>query len=66
MSDRILTAGTVITMDPDRPRATAVAVSSGRITAVGSLDECRTAAPGAEVVDTGAADELEIDTTFEP
>ena len=55
MSDRILTAGTVITMDPTLPRAEAVAISAGRITAVGSLDECRTAAPGAEVVDTGAA-----------
>jgi predicted amidohydrolase YtcJ len=42
-------------MDSDRPRAHAVAISAGRITAVGSLAECRTAAPGAEVIDTGAA-----------
>ena len=55
MSDRILKAGTVITMDPTRPRAEAVAMSAGRITALGSLDECRAAAPDAEVVDTGAA-----------
>ena len=55
MPDRILKAGTIITMDPSRPRAEAVAVANGRITAVGSLDECRAAAPGAEVVDTGAA-----------
>ncbi len=55
MSDRILKAGTVITMDPDRPRAEAVAVSDGRIVTVGSLTDCRTAAPDAEVVDTGAA-----------
>jgi predicted amidohydrolase YtcJ len=55
MSDQILKAGTVITMDPTRPRAEAVAVSAGRIAAVGSLDECRAAAPDAEVVDTGAA-----------
>ena len=55
MTDRILTAGTVITMDAARPRAEAVAVSGGRITAVGSRDECRAALPGAEVVDTGAA-----------
>ncbi|MEI7544981.1 MAG: amidohydrolase [Mycobacteriaceae bacterium] len=54
MSDQILKAGTVITMDPTRPRADAVAVSAGRITAVGSLDECRAAAPDAEVIDTGA------------
>ncbi len=37
MSDRIIKAGTVITMDPDLPRAEAVAVSGGRIAAVGSL-----------------------------
>ncbi len=55
MADRILTAGTVITMDPGKPRAEAVAVSGGRILAVGTLDECRAALPGAEVVDTGAA-----------
>lgn len=42
-------------MDPDKPRAEAVAVSGGKVVAVGSLDECRKAAPGAEVVDTGAA-----------
>ena len=55
MTDRILTAGTVITMDAARPRAEAVAVSGGRITTVGSVDECRAALPGAEVVDTGVA-----------
>jgi len=55
MSDRILRADTVITMDPDRPRAEAVAVSGEKIVAVGSLDECRTARPAAEIVDTGAA-----------
>ena len=55
MSDRILTARTVITMDPDRPRAEAVAVADGRIVAVGSLQECRAATTGAEVIDTGAA-----------
>lgn len=53
MSGRILTARTVITMDPDRPRAEAVA--DGRIVAVGSLQECRAATTGAEVIDTGAA-----------
>lgn len=55
MTDRILKAAKVITMDAARPRAEAVAVSAGRITAVGSLDECRAALPGAEVVDTGVA-----------
>ena len=55
MEQRILKSGTVITMDPGQPRAEAVAVSDGRITAVGSLEDCRAALPGAEVVDTGAA-----------
>jgi len=48
-------AGTVITMDEDVPRAQAVAVSDGRIVAVGTVDQCRSALPDAEVVDTGAA-----------
>ncbi|GAA1689909.1 amidohydrolase [Microbacterium sediminicola] len=53
--NRILTADTVITMDPDLPRAEAVAVADGKIVAVGSLDLCTQALPDAEVVDTGAA-----------
>jgi predicted amidohydrolase YtcJ len=55
MTDQILTATTVITMDKDAPRAQAVAVSGGRIVAVGSIADCRAALPGAPVVDTGAA-----------
>ena len=55
MGDLILTAATVITMDDDAPRAQAVAVSGDTVVAVGSLDDCRAALPGAEVVDTGAA-----------
>lgn len=55
MSDRIITAGTVITMDPEQPRAEAVLVSGDRIVTVGSLADCRVAGPGAEVVETGAA-----------
>lgn len=54
MPDIILTAATVITMDEDRPRAEAVAVSEGHIVAVGSLAECTAALPGAAVIDTGA------------
>lgn len=55
MTEVILKAGTVITMDETVPRAEAVAVSGGRIVAVGTVAECRDALPGAEVVDTGAA-----------
>ncbi|MFN8033190.1 MAG: amidohydrolase [Mycobacterium sp.] len=55
MSSQVVTAGTVITMDPRLPRAEAVAVTDGRIAAVGSLADCQAAAPGAEVVDTVAA-----------
>ena len=55
MSSQILKAGTVITMDPRAPRAEAVAVTDGRIAAVGSLADCQEASPDAEIVDTGAA-----------
>ena len=55
MSTKILTAGTVITMDPARPRAEAVVVSDGRIAAVGSVAECREDYPDAELIDTGVA-----------
>jgi predicted amidohydrolase YtcJ len=54
MTDMILTAGTIITMDPARPRAAAVAVSGGRIVAVGSVAECQAALPGVGVTDSGA------------
>jgi len=54
MPDLILTAQTVITMDDANPRAQAVAVSQGRIIAVGSIADCTAALPGAPVVDTGA------------
>lgn len=52
---RILTADTIITMDPARPRATAIAIRDERIVAVGSLDDCRAVLPDAPVEDTGAA-----------
>ncbi|MGE2730322.1 amidohydrolase [Mycolicibacterium vaccae] len=55
MNRLILTAGVVITMDDAVPRASAVAVADGRIVAVGDVDDCRVALPGAAVVDTGAA-----------
>ena len=55
MSDVIITAGTIITMDESAPRAEAVAVSNGKIVAVGSLADCQTALPGASVVDSHAA-----------
>lgn len=55
MSDLILTAGVVITMDDANPRAEAVAVSDGKIVAVGSLAQCQAALPHADVVDTKSA-----------
>jgi predicted amidohydrolase YtcJ len=53
--DLIITAASVITMDPSAPRATAVAVdgATGRITAVGDLAWCRAACPDATVRDLG-------------
>ena len=51
----ILKAASVITMNPAQPRAEAVAVDadSGEIVAVGSVDQCRTAAPDARWEDLG-------------
>jgi len=51
----ILTASAIITMDPASPRASAIAFdrSTGVIAAVGSLDDCRAAAPDAELRDLG-------------
>ena len=40
---RVVTARRILTMEPDRPLATTVAFASGRIVAVGSLDEVRAA-----------------------
>lgn len=53
--NRIVIAQTILTMDPRRPRAQAVAVSGDRIVAVGSLEECRAVLPEAEIIDTKAA-----------
>ncbi len=52
----ILTAASVITMDPSQPRAEAVAVDhdTGTILAVGSVEHCRAQAPDAGVADLGA------------
>ena len=50
--DAKLVGGTVITMDPERPAATAVAIRDGRIAAVGGDHEVRAAdVPGAELID---------------
>lgn len=51
----IISASAVITMDPALPRAKAVALDtdSGTIISVGSLADCRTAAPGADEKDLG-------------
>ncbi|MGA9147144.1 MAG: amidohydrolase family protein [Candidatus Nanopelagicales bacterium] len=54
-ADTILTASSIITMDPDSPRAQAVAFdsASGIIVAVGSLAECQATAPGVTPTDLG-------------
>ncbi len=43
---RILVARRILTMESDRPEATAVAIASGRIVAVGSLEEVRAGLDG--------------------
>lgn len=53
LSKQIYKADSIITMDPQQPRAEAVAVDSGRIVAVGTIDECTAAHPNAEVTDLG-------------
>lgn len=55
MTATILTAGSIITMDESVPRAEAVAFDGDAIIAVGSLAQCRAAAPDAPIVDSGAA-----------
>lgn len=56
MTDTILKAASVITMNVDNPRAEAIAFdsASGVISAVGSVERCQAAAPGATVDDLGA------------
>ncbi|MEU5951133.1 amidohydrolase [Streptomyces sp. NPDC047525] len=50
----IFTGGPVLTMDPDRPRAQALAVRAGLITAVGAEDDVLSLrGPGTHVVDLG-------------
>ncbi len=50
----VLVNADIRTMDPARPRVSAVAMSGGRIRAVGDADEVQAVArPGAEVVDVG-------------
>ena len=55
MTDTILKAGSIITMDPANPRAEAIAFDSttGVITAVGTVADCQAAAPGVVVTDLG-------------
>ena len=54
-ADKILKASSIITMDPAKPRAEAVAIDtgSGRIAGVGSLAECVQLFPTATVDDLG-------------
>ncbi len=51
-ADLVLLNGKVVTVDPDRPEAEAVAISGDRILAVGSDERVRAlASPSAEVID---------------
>jgi predicted amidohydrolase YtcJ len=51
----LLRAGTILTMDPARPRAQAIAIDGGRIVAVGDVDAVRRELPpGARELDAGA------------
>ncbi|MGY6410525.1 MAG: amidohydrolase [Alkalilacustris sp.] len=55
-AETIITNARVLTMDPDRPRAEAVALAGGRILAVGDRAEVAAlAGPGCEEIDAGGA-----------
>ncbi|MFG2980241.1 amidohydrolase [Streptomyces sp. NPDC048258] len=55
-ADTVLTGARVRTLDPGRPEARAVAVSDGRIVAVGEESDVRDwRGPGTEVIDLGGA-----------
>ncbi len=52
--ERIFVNANLITVDPSRPRAEALAVNGGRITALGDSDEIRAlAGPDTDIVDLG-------------
>ena len=56
MADLILAGGDVITFDPQRPAASAVAITGGRITAVGDRHDVRHwRGARTEVIDLGAS-----------
>lgn len=50
-ADLLLVNGNLVTMDPERPTAEALAIADGRIVAVGSTAEIRDAYAGSEIVD---------------
>ncbi len=54
----VFVAREVITMDPDRPRAQAVAIRDGRFVAVGTRAECEAAVGNGAKVDTTLADKV--------
>ncbi|TVS14332.1 MAG: amidohydrolase [Gammaproteobacteria bacterium] len=52
MADRVLTGGVVVTVDPERPDAEAVAIRDGRIQAVGTPEAIgRLVGPDTDVID---------------
>jgi hypothetical protein len=56
----IYTAGTVITMDADLPRAQAIAVAEGRIVGVGSLQEMSSLVGADAILDETFADKVVV------
>ncbi|SDC64501.1 Amidohydrolase family protein [Ruegeria marina] len=54
VADSIIVRGMVLTQDPQRPRAEAIALAGARILSVGTEDEVRAlAGPETEVIDAG-------------
>lgn len=54
-SKQIIVAQSIITMDPNKPHATAVAIDGDIITAVGTLSECLRAQPDSTIHDISPA-----------
>ncbi|QSQ11240.1 amidohydrolase [Myxococcus landrumensis] len=55
METTVYLAERIWTLDAERPSARALAVQSGRVVAVGTCEEVRSAVPGAREVDLGSA-----------
>lgn len=64
--DRILVARDILTMNPDQPRARAVAIREGRIAAIGTVDEVRAVVGDDLEVDESLSDQILVPGFIDP